>query len=477
MHSSDPAIRETRLADAIRVVRQRVMANRWLRVWLISCNWILVALIAAAAVVRSMRGPLIAGAAVLALLAVATALGVWYKRPSAYGVAQRLDNESHLGDRVSTAVHFWTTPDPSGVILRQRGDALKHLAKVEPAVLFPLQMPPNMWRTGALLAGLGAICAFHAAYGPAIPRLTEKAVQSHTLASALSPLTRALDFARTEKRDLGDLVASNDRDKKATEVQKPLEFPPTGEPDGAAKAANPGANAPTFDVGQPLQAANPANAALQNPAASNAPMNPNQQSSAAAANSQMGSAAEQQSGQAGSPNGQQSLGQRALQALENLMNSALGQQQNNNGQTPQNQSSVNAGSTAMQAMSGSSQMTASANQAAQGQTSNSQGSQNATKPDTGKHTGAGNGTSPWQQRSDKDPSLAGNTAKEHEELQMTGYRGAPSKERADVAPGTAQIPLQDVTPQTVTTVNGAGQDSVPPRYRQYVQNYFQHSEK
>lgn len=60
---------------------------------------------------------------------------------------------------------------------------------------------------------------------------------------------------------------------------------------------------------------------------------------------------------------------------------------------------------------------------------------------------------------------------------MTGYRGAPSKERADVAPGTAQIPLQDVTPQTVTTVNGAGQDSVPPRYRQYVQDYFQHSEK
>ena len=475
MHSSEPAIRETRLADAIRVVRQRVMANRWLRVWLISCNWILVALIATVAVVRSMRGPLIAGAAVVALAAVMTAIGVWYKRPSAYGIAQRLDSESHLGDRVSTAVHFWTAAEPDGVILRQRSDALKHLAKVEPAALFPLQMPPKMWRTAALLAGLGALSAFHAVYGPAIPRLTEKAAQSHTLASALTPLTRALDFARSEKRNLGDLVASNDRDKKATEVQKPLEFPPTGDPNGAAKA-NPAANAPTFDMGQAMKMANAANASLQTQAAGTAAMSPNQQSPGPAANSLTGNTTEQTGGQT-SANGQQSLAQRALQALENLMSSALSGQQNNSGQTPQNQSSVNAGSTAMQAMSGSSQMTASANQAAQGQTSNSQGSQNATNPDAGKHTGAGNGTSPWQPRSDKDPSLAGNTAKEHEELQMTGYRGAPSKERADVAPGTAQIPLQNVAPQTVTTVNGAGQDSVPPRYRQYVQNYFQHSEK
>jgi hypothetical protein len=98
-------------------------------------------------------------------------------------------------------------------------------------------------------------------------------------------------------------------------------------------------------------------------------------------------------------------------------------------------------------------------------------------PSPGKHTGAGNGTSPWQPRANNDPQLAGNTAKEHIELQSTGFRGPPGKDRADVAPGTAQIPMQDVAPQTVTTVNGAGQDSVPPRYRQYVQDYFQHSEK
>jgi hypothetical protein len=133
--------------------------------------------------------------------------------------------------------------------------------------------------------------------------------------------------------------------------------------------------------------------------------------------------------------------------------------------------------TGAQAMNGASQAATSPNQAAQGQTANSQNAQNPGMPNAGKHTGAGNGNSPWQQRADRDPQLAGNTAKEHVELQATGFRGPPGEDRADVGAGEAQIPLQNVAPQTVTTVNGAGQDSVPPRYRQYVQDYFQHGGK
>ena len=189
-------------------------------------------------------------------------------------------------------------------------------------------------------------------------------------------------------------------------------------------------------------------------------------------------ASDQQTSQA-SGQGQQSLGQKALQALENLMSSALSGKQNDaQSQSAQNAAQTpNAGATSMQSMAGSAQMASSPNQAAQGQTSNSQGAQTQTTPTPGKHTGAGNGTSPWQPRDEKDAQLAGNVAKEHVELQTTGYRGPPGKERSDVAPGTAQIPLQNVSPQTVTTVNGAGQDSVPPRYRQYVQDYFQRSGK
>src|SRR5215831_7281230 len=113
MPSAQSGAQQTGLAEAIRVVRQRVVANRWIRLWLVCCNWIVVALIVAVAVLRSMRGPLLAGAAVVVVAAIATGVAAWYARPSAYDAAQRLDHKSRLGDRVSTAVYFWTANDPS----------------------------------------------------------------------------------------------------------------------------------------------------------------------------------------------------------------------------------------------------------------------------------------------------------------------------------------------------------------------------
>ncbi|HEY6465558.1 MAG TPA: hypothetical protein VIY69_06165 [Candidatus Acidoferrales bacterium] len=471
MPSAQSGAQQTGLAEAIRVVRQRVVANRWIRLWLVCCNWIVVALIVAVGVLRSMRGPLIVGGAAVVVAAIATGIAAWYARPSAYDAAQRLDRESSLGDRVSTAVYFWTATDPNELMMRQRTDALEHLATIQPRELFPLQAPPKMWRAGALVAALAAICAFHSVYGPPVTRLTEKAAQSRTLATLLSPMTRAIEFARGEKKDLGELAASNDKDRQASETQKPLELPPMGQPTDAAQATATAANL-NINMQQGQMPAN-GNGAAQGQLAKNAQAG---QQAGTPANAQSASASDQQASQTPGQ-GQQSLGQKALQALENLMSSALSGQQNN-GQSASNTAQVpNAGATSMQAMAGSAQMASAPNQAAQGQTSNSQGAQTQTTPTPGKHTGAGNGTSPWQPRDEKDPQIAGNVAKEHVELQATGYRGPPGKERADVAPGTAQIPLQDVSPQTVTTVNGAGQDSVPPRYRQYVQDYFQRSGK
>jgi hypothetical protein len=468
MSLAQPDLRGTRLADAIAVVRQRLAVNRWLKFSLMSLNCTLLGLTILVALLRSMRAPLIAAPIVVICMLLAIAIAIGWKQPSVYGLAQELDTQSHSGDRISTAVYFWNTADPSGVILRQRADALSHLAKVEPRELFPLRMPSKYWRTGALLAALAVVCAYHAAYGPPIPQLRQKALQSRTLGTLVSPLTRALEMARGEKRELADLVAGNDRDKQASDKPKPFELPPAGQPTGAAKAT---ANPAAFDLGQAMQMAANANASQGQMA--------NQAQAGQAgmpANSQSASATDQQGQQSGEA-GQQSLGEKALQALENLMSSAMSGQQGSS-QSPASSSPMNnMGSTASQAMNGSTQMASSPNQAAQGQTSNSQGSQNPTSPMQGKHTGAGNGSSPWMPRTDKDPSLAGNTAKEHVDLQVTGFRGPPGKDRADVAPGTAQIPMQDVAPQAVTTVNGAGQDSVPPRYRQYVQNYFQHSEK
>jgi hypothetical protein len=474
MLSGAADFQQSGLANAIHVVRKRVVTNRWIELWAVCCNCTLAALVVAVALLRSMRVPLAAALFVAIVAAIATAIGAWYARPSAYGLAQSLDRAGRLGDRVSTAVFFWDDANPSQVIVRQRGDALAHLAKVQPEAMFPVHLPPKMWRSWALLGAVAVLCAYHAAYGPAIPKLRAQVAQSHALAGILSPLTRAIEFARAEKREFADLVAGNNRDRQANDKQKPAELPANGEMTGAAKDA---AAEQAMQMSQAMQMAN-ASATLGGQGAKAAQMNQAAgQQSGLPANTQAAAGAEQQPGQSPSQ-GQQSLGQRALQALENLMSSALSGQQNS-AQSAQNASPVNnPGTTAAQSMSGSSQLATSASQAAQGQTSNSQSAQNQTMPNPGKHTGAGNGSSPWMPRADKDPQLAGNNmAKEHVQLQATGFRGPPGKERADVAPGTAQIPLQDVAPQTVTTVNGAGQDSVPPRYRQYVQDYFQHSEK
>lgn len=465
---SDP--RQIGLAEAIGEVRKRVVANRWLGLWVVCCNCVIAALLVAVALMRSMRGPLLAALAMVILAAVGTAIAAWYTKPSTYRLAQRLDHQSRCGDRISTAVYFWTVANPDELLRRQRTDALEHLANVRPRELFPVQAPPKMWRTGALIAALAALCAFHSVYGPAIPRLAEKAARSRTLATVFSPVTHAIEFARAEKKELADLVAGNDRDKQASETQKPGQLPAADKPAGSAQAT---ANAAKLDLTQAQQMAN-----AGTPSQGQAPNGavPNQQAGTPA-NSQNASATDQQSAQSATGQGQQSLGQKALQALQNLMNSALSGQQNSGQSASSAQQPPNVGTTSMQAMAGASQIASVPNQAAQGQTSNSQGSQNQTTPTPGKHTGAGNGTSPWQPRDAVDPQLAGNVAKQHVELQTTGFRGPPGKERSDVAPGTAQIPLQDLSPQRVQTVNGAGQDSVPARYRQYVQNYFQHSGK
>jgi hypothetical protein len=475
MLATQPDVQSNELAEAIRVARLRLVANRWMSLSLISLNGLLIGLVLAAALLSGIRPVLVAGAVLAVVASVVCALFVWQARPSSYDVAQRLDSESRLGDRISTAIHFWEAPSPGDVVLRQRQDALDHLAQADPMELFPFKLPANSWRTAALFAIFLAASAYHSAYGPLIPRLTEKAAQSRAVASILSPISRAFDLARGEKKEFADLIASNDRDRQsATENQRPVSLPTAGQPDAAAKAVE---NSPALNMIQDLQMANADSSSLTQGA--NTPVQPGQQA-AVPSNAQSGTASDrQQAGQQQAQSGQQSLAERALQALANLMgSSASDSQQNSNGTPPPSLSSApTAGATSTQSTSGNSQAANAAAQAAQGQTSNSETSQNQSLTNPGKHTGAGNGASPWQPHAADDPQLAGNTAKEYLQLQTTGYRGEPGKERSDVALGTAQIPLQNVAPQTVTTINGAGQDSVPPRYRQYVQDYFQHSGK
>ena len=56
-------------------------------------------------------------------------------------------------------------------------------------------------------------------------------------------------------------------------------------------------------------------------------------------------------------------------------------------------------------------------------------------------------------------------------LQSTSYKNQPST-HANAEIGTAQMPIGNASPQGTAVVNGAEQEDVPVRYRQYLQNYF-----
>jgi len=46
----------------------------------------------------------------------------------------------------------------------------------------------------------------------------------------------------------------------------------------------------------------------------------------------------------------------------------------------------------------------------------------------------------------------------------------------DTETGTAQLALRDVQAQGGTVISGAEQENIPPRYRLYVQRYFEHAD-
>ena len=467
MPSSQPISQNIRLADAIRVVRQRIVADRWLSAWVVCCNLLLAITLIAVGFLRSVRAPLFFIAVLAVVAAAGAALFVWRRRPSPYVLMQLLDAKSHLDDRLSTAVYFWDAATPDEMVLRQREDALTRLASLQPHELFPIHAPAKMWRTWALLAALVAMCVFHARYGPPIVALKTKIVQSRTMAAVLSPFTRALDTARTAEQEISQLIdrTLNERDSNGGHEPGMVagsEAAANARPVSPAPSPIPAPTAPSNGTGQ-----NPPGAVPSMPAGA-AGQTPGQSGQAASGDEH--SAQNASSGQA-------SMARRALQALQSLMDGALGKESSGSPQsTPQ--TSQDAGTTGTPMASGSSQTPATAAaQAAQGQTANSQDANSATGKSPGKHTGAGNGTHPWEDSQAHDPELAANAAKEHVMLQANGFRGPPGKERADVEAGTAQIPMQDIAPQAVATVSGSGQDSVPSRYRQYVQDYFQRNGK
>ena len=174
----------------------RILANRSLGYWFVSLNWILGALILAAAFSRHLWDAAILGMICVAVAAVGSFLLAKRKAPSIYGAACQLDAMAGLQDRLSTTIHFAAAEDPGWMILHQRRDALAQLKSVNAAALFPLQMPATVRRTAAIALVAAGFIAYRIEYGPPAFTLIHKVAQTRVAEAVVAPLIRAVESAQ-----------------------------------------------------------------------------------------------------------------------------------------------------------------------------------------------------------------------------------------------------------------------------------------
>jgi len=91
--------------------------------------------------------------------------------------------------------------------------------------------------------------------------------------------------------------------------------------------------------------------------------------------------------------------------------------------------------------------------------------------------GAGNGSTPVP----KEAAKAGlpnqkNLLPDRVDVDANNFR-QQGRIRTTSAVGNAQLPLRDIKPQPVAAIKGSEQESIPVRYRLYVQRYFEHADK
>jgi hypothetical protein len=452
------------LIDALKTIRKRILANTLLLSWTKLLVWMLVGLIAVAAVSSKLMGALL----FLALLAAVGVAGIsvwaWRNRPSNYEAARRLDSAAGLQDRISTAIYFGGTEDPDSITGRQRKDALAHLVKVEPRGFFPFQWPGNIKRAFVLALVASGLFAYRIHHRPPLISLLQTTARSQLVQSIFSPIVHAMekDLQRTialvtmkpepagDETQRGDAASNSDDLWKANDDKGP-------DAEDQKDAADAG-DQPQDQLQAPgNQEGNPSGEAQRQDNNSNSQEGKSGSDSA-------DSKSEQQSEQQG-PEGRQSLGQSLMQALKNMMSNSPNQQSNNrasqqppNGQgTPQSGNSQQPGATESDKR-GESRGNSDAKQKATQTASEGAGSQQGTK----------------ELRKDQETHPV-NAVPDRVALEASGFK-EQTRMKIATETGTAQLALRDLSPRQDAVINGAEQENIPARYRIYVQRYFEHAD-
>jgi hypothetical protein len=467
------------------VVRRRILANRSLSYWLAFLDCILGALILAAAFSGHLKGATILGGVFIVAGAVGSFLLARRKGPSLYGAACQLDAMAGLQDRLSTTMHLAADENPGWMIFHQRRDALARLKNVNARALFPLKMPATVRRTAAIALVAAGLIAYRIEYGPPAFTLIHKAAQTRVAEAVIVPLVRAIEsaplnlFNRREPDVLDEEAAAAgmpNHDEKTPPVF-PFGEPNANNSNGPGQQNSPGLF-PTDSKGNERsnQAQNQMQSqgnASQNPDQNHEQNGTNPNSQRGASDGKTPAANQSQSNGGASKGGQQSLGQKLVDALKQMMGNMSGQDGNQSPSQPP--PDTQAPSTQGQGGQSSGRQGKGGQQA-----SLNDDKAKVTPANSGAHSGAGNGTQ--QQSAQKPPTPdaaqqnSANLVPERVTLDASDFR-VQTHPRAMPGPGTAEVPLTNASATGAATTNGAEQEDIPLRYRNYVQRYFDQEQK
>ena len=453
------------LIDALKTIRQRILANTVLRGWTKWSVWVLFALLAVAAVSAKLAGALLF-LGILAAVGAAAILGwTWRNRLSNYEAARRLDSVAGLQDRLSTAVYLGGVADPDGLIGEQRKDALRRLSKLDPPGFFPVQLPGNIRRASVLFLVVAGLFAYRIHHRPPLVSLLETTARSQFVQSIFSPIVHAMekDLQRTialvtmkpdvtgEETQRGDAVSSSEDLWNAGDDKN-----------AGADQQKDSAEAGAGD--QPQDEMQASGNQEGNPSGEARPQDSYSQSQEGKSGSDNANGKSQQSEQQG-PQGRQSLGQSLMQALKNMMSNSPNQQSNNRAsqQPPNGQGTP---------QSGNSQQPGATESDKRGESrGNSDAKQKATQTAS---EGAGSQQGSKELRKDQETHPI-NAVPDRVALEASGFK-EQTRMKVATETGTAQLASRDVSPQQDAVTNGAEQENIPARYRFYVQRYFEHAD-
>ena len=453
------------LVDALKTIRERILANTLLRGWTRWSVWLLIGLIVVAAVSAKLAGVLLFLGIVAAAGAAAILAWTWRNRPSDYEAACRLDSAAGLQDRISTAVYLGGIDDPSGMICEQRKDALRRLEKVDPRGFFPVQLPGNVRRASVLVLVVAGLFAYRIHHQPPLVSLLQTTARSQLVQSIFSPIVHAMekDLQRTIALVTMKPDAAGEETQRGYAASSSDDLWKANDDKGAgAEDQKDSADAGTGDQPQDeLQApgnqeGTPSGEARQQDSYS--------QSQEGKSGSENADGKSQQSEQQG-PEGRQSLGQSLMQALKNMMSNSPNQQSNNraNQQPPNGQGTP---------QSGNSHQPGATESDKRGESrGNSDAKQKATQTAS---EGAGSQQGSKELRKDQETHPI-NAVPDRVALEASGFK-EQTRMKVATETGTAQLAVRDVSPQQDAVTNGAEQENIPARYRFYVQRYFEHAD-